>query len=550
MPILDRFGNPIQTGRLKAAQTASVTGLYQRFADHPARGLTPQKLASILSAAEQGDLTAQAELGEDMEERDAHLYAELSKRKRWLLTRKWQVTARQGREKGTEKAVALASELLPQVPDLEDVMLDCLDAIGHGFACLEFEGWERGEFWLPTAIVHRPQAWFQLDKTTRTELRLRDQSAEGAELQPFGWIRHVHKAKSGYIARGGLHRILAWPYLFKNYSVRDLAEFCEIYGLPLRLGKYPSGASEEERATLLSAVVGIGHAAAGIIPEGMAIEFTEAAKGASDPYMAMIDWCERSESKAILGQVLSAEAKSTGLGSGVANLQGEVRRDIGKSDARQLAQTLSRDLIFPLLVLNGIAREIASQVLLEFDTSEPAEVAQAAESYPRLAAAGVPIPVSYILRKLKIPKAKDGEAVMGRPAQPVPPPGGKNPAHPAAQAALRASIGASGVPEFVDIQADRLEADADPLTTAWVDQVKGLLDQVRSLDELADKLLQIYPDLDVRSQARLIAEAFAAAAAAGRADITGGGREPRHRMMAGANLPIALKRRAGGPSGS
>jgi phage gp29-like protein len=269
MAILDRFGEPIQTGRLREPQTASVAGLYQRFADHPARGLTPQKLASILSAAEQGDLTAQAELGEDMEERAAHLYAELSKRKRWLLTRDWQLVARKGKEKGTDKAIALGAELLAQVPDLEDVMLDALDGIGHGFACLEFEGWTREEYWLPTAITHRPQSWFQLDRATRTELRLRDQTAEGAELQPFGWIRHVHKAKSGYIARGGLHRILAWPYLFKNYSARDLAEFCEIYGLPLRLGKYPSGASDEERATLLSAVVGIGHAAAGIIPEGM-----------------------------------------------------------------------------------------------------------------------------------------------------------------------------------------------------------------------------------------------------------------------------------------
>ncbi len=61
-------------------------------------------------------------------------------------------------------------------------------------------------------------------------------------LRPFGWISHTGKAKSGYLSRTGLIRVLAWPYLFKNYSVRDLAEFLEIYGLPLRVGKYPDGA--------------------------------------------------------------------------------------------------------------------------------------------------------------------------------------------------------------------------------------------------------------------------------------------------------------------
>ncbi|WP_308197178.1 phage portal protein family protein, partial [Achromobacter xylosoxidans] len=40
--------------------------------------------------------------------------------------------------------------------------------------------------------------------------------------------------RSGYIARTGLFRVLAWPWLFKNFAVRDLAEFLEIYGLPLR----------------------------------------------------------------------------------------------------------------------------------------------------------------------------------------------------------------------------------------------------------------------------------------------------------------------------
>ena len=93
---------------------------------------------------------------------------------------------------------------------------------------------------------------------------------------------------------------LVWHFLFKNYSVRDLAEFLEIYGLPVRLGKYPEGATEKEKATLLQAVLSIGHNAGGIIPRGMEIEFQNAASGQADPFVVMMDWCERSMSKAIL----------------------------------------------------------------------------------------------------------------------------------------------------------------------------------------------------------------------------------------------------------
>ena len=58
-------------------------------------------------------------------------------------------------------------------------------------------------------------------------------------------------ARSGYIARTGLFRVLAWPWLFKNFAVRDLAEFLEIYGLPLRLGTYnPNTSDDKARATL------------------------------------------------------------------------------------------------------------------------------------------------------------------------------------------------------------------------------------------------------------------------------------------------------------
>jgi phage gp29-like protein len=73
--ILDASGRPFKQREAKALQTDDVRliGLQRTFSQHPSSGLTPASAANILQAAEQGDLIAQCELAEDIEEKDGHL---------------------------------------------------------------------------------------------------------------------------------------------------------------------------------------------------------------------------------------------------------------------------------------------------------------------------------------------------------------------------------------------------------------------------------------------------------------------------------------------
>ncbi|MEK2691085.1 phage portal protein family protein [Pseudomonas aeruginosa] len=75
------------------------------------------------------------------------------------------------------------------------------------------------------------------------------------------------------------------------------------------------GTPDEEKVTLLRAVTGLGHAAAGIIPESMSIDFQEASKGSAEPFMAMMRWCDDSMSKAILGGTLTSQTSESGGGA-------------------------------------------------------------------------------------------------------------------------------------------------------------------------------------------------------------------------------------------
>jgi phage gp29-like protein len=507
--ILDQYGNPIERKTLSEPQTSRLGHLAQEFAGHPSRGLTPPKLARILEEAEQGNLASQAELFMDMEEKDGHIFAEMSKRKRALLTLDWDVAPPRNASRAEEDDAAWLREVLQDMDNFEDVFLDALDAIGHGFSALEVEWHLLGREWLPKSIDHRPQSWFQTGRDDRNQIRLRDNSLDGAALRPFGWILHTHKAKSGYVARGGLHRVLAWPFLFKNYSVRDLAEFLEIYGLPLRLGKYPTGASDVEKATLLRAVTQIGHNAAGIIPEGMSIDFQEAAKGQHDPFEAMIDWCERTQSKAILGGTLTSQADGQSSTNALGNVHNEVRHDLMVSDARQLAGTLSRDLLYPLLALNRGVKDPRRLPRLTFDTQEAEDLSLYADALPKLTGIGMKIPSTWAHDKLRIPQPDDGEAVLGAPT-----------AEPKSPSVNRAALRAESEDQtHADEQSARLSAEAEPAMDEWISGLRRLVDEAQSLEALRDAMLVAYGSLDSDRLAKVMALGFAAAELAGMSDV-------------------------------
>ncbi|VXD04142.1 DUF935 domain-containing protein [Pseudomonas sp. 9Ag] len=506
MAIVDIHGKPFEQHILREQQTARLSQLHEEYADHPSSGLTPPRLASILRAAEQGDIQAQCELFQDMEEKDAHLLAEIGKRRRALTTVDWAVVPPRNPSSAEQAEADWLNEVLQDLPDFEDLLFDMLDAIGKGFAGIEQE-WERyGREWMPKAFNYREASWFQLDPSTRTELRLRDGSAEGEPLQPFGWIMHQHKAKSGYVARGGLYRVLAWPYLFKNYAVRDLAEFLEIYGLPVRLGKYPSGASPDEKATLLRAVVNIGHNAAGIIPQGMEIDFKEAAKGQHDPFDWMVQWAEKSMSKAILGGTLTSQADGAASTNALGNVHNEVRHDLLKADAKQVATTLRQYLLYPLLVLNkGGERDPRRLPRFQFDLVEAEDLGTYAEALPKLVEAGMQIPVNWAHDKLRIPLPSKDDAVLGT-APPV----------PDNKAATRtAALKAQQQTDPLDDLAEQLANDWQPVADL-VSPVQQLLASCKSIEEFRGRLPEVIPQLDAGQLAELIAQGMFAGTLAGR----------------------------------
>ena len=104
------------------------------------------------------------------------------------------------------------------------------------------------------------------------------------------------------------------PYvLYKRGNMGDWAQFCQIFGMPIREYTYDAG-DEEARRRLVEDARKQGANAVYIHPEGSALTLHESGNktGSSDLYNNFSDKCDSQMSIAILGNTLTTDAKATG----------------------------------------------------------------------------------------------------------------------------------------------------------------------------------------------------------------------------------------------
>lgn len=301
--------------------------------------------------------------------------------------------------------------------------------------------------------------------------------------------------------------------MFKHYSVHDFAEFLELYGMPIRIGKYGAGATEKEKQTLLRAVAEIGHNAAGIMPEGMMIELHQAANGttaATNPFMTIVEWCEKSATRLILGQTLTSGADGKASTNALGKIHNEVRRDLLISDAKRLAQTMTQQIIEPFLRVNFAIADETRLPVFEFDTRETADLAQFAEALPKLVDVGVQIPESWAREKLAIPDVVEGERVLSREQ--------KQPAQDNPLKAMLAALSAQKQPEkavsreqqiLEQIQDEAFrQPDFNAQLNPIVKQAVAAMMACDSYEEADAALTALYPNLDNQALTRYMQQAL------------------------------------------
>lgn len=532
MPTLyDHLGRPVDTGRLKEEEAGpTVTGVRQVLSGHPAQGLTPGRLARLLRAAEEFDPTEYLELAEEMEEKDLHYRSVLA-------TRKYQVS---GLDITVEAATDAAEDIRAadlirdwlSRDELRSELFDILDAVGKGYSQTEIIWDTSGGTWLPARLKWRDPRWFVFDRADGETPLLLSEAGQPVPLSPYKYIYHVHHSKSGLPIRGGLARAAAWGYLFKNFDVRAWVQFAEVCGIPLRLGKYGAGASEKDKAVLLNAVRNIAQDAAGIIPASMAIDFVEAKlSGNIDLFERLADWLDRQVSKAVLGQTGTTD---TGTRVGTADAHEHVRQDIEEADAGQLAATLNRCLVRPMVDLNLGPRKLYPRLIIRRPDNE--DVGALVDNVVKLLPFGLRVEESVMHDKLGLPDPPadavllhaSGQGATADPAQPEPgdaPPGRQA---AASRRAVNAAMPQAAAPErpmdavdtAVAEELDEWQELVDPL----LEPVRKLLAECASLEEFQRRLPEALAGQDAGPLTEHLAQLTFFARLAGETGASRGGK--------------------------
>lgn len=412
------FAKPGKAELSRPVAAPSLTGIRQPWHNTISRGVTPAQLSAWLSAAELGDADAYLSLAEEMEERDPHYASVLSTRKRAVLGLPRLVESASDDAADVKLADAVRDFLL--TPDLSGLLSGLLDALGKGYSAVELIWKTDSAPWIPTYVWRDPR-FFRYDRETGSVLRLLDASNayDGIELPPYRFIVHTPRLKMGVPIRGGLARLCAAGHVCALYALEDWLAFAEVFGMPLRLGRYNSSATEDDKAKLKAAVSGLGADAAAVLHESMRIEFQAAAPGAggADLYERLLDALHKLVSKAVLGRSDAADATAGKLGNEQSS--SEVRRDILESDAEELSQTLNAHLVRPFIDLNFGPQERYPTLKLYVPDQE--DLAALVDMLAKLVPLGLKVEQSVIRDKFGLPDPDADADLLGLnpPSTPV-----------------------------------------------------------------------------------------------------------------------------------
>jgi phage gp29-like protein len=418
-----------------------------------AAGLTPERLAVILRAADDGQVLEYLELAEQIEERYLHYIGVLGTRKRQVS--QLPITVEAASDDPLDQAKAdLIREWLKR-DTVEAELFDMLDAIGKGFSVTEIVWDLRRAPWLPEKLIWRDPRFFEPDRIDRTTLLLRG-SGPPQPLPPYKFVQHFHPSKSGLPVRGGLAKPVAWAWLFQSFSLKDWVSFAHVYGFPVRLGRYQPGATEDDIRTLLRAVTNVSADAAAVIPNSMQMDFISAQAGSGgEVFERLCEYLDKQVSKAVLGQTGTTDGESGRLGGG-GREHSEVRSDIQRADAKLLGSSLNRDLVVPIIDFNfgrpsdGLLRYPKIRIGREDDEKEFGTWLDGVE---RFVDRGGRVEQSVVRDRLGLPDPEPGAVLLQPAAAGVPPAGGQGAGGPPAAAP---APGAPKTPETPQTHFSRL----------------------------------------------------------------------------------------------
>lgn len=315
------------------------------------------RVSLAIRAARRGATQPLFSLYRDIILSDAHIQGELSKRKLAVIGDPFRIVPYEKDNAADIQAAQLCERQILDLPYWRKILADLLDGVLWPVAISQKRFQPTGDGGFRIAAVK--QIPHYLLDYSEGNLRILDTDHRGHPLntsRPPDLTHHiVHRGHmlSAPDQFGGPMRSLLYWWLCSSMSRDWWVRFLERYGAPFLVGKYEPG-NESDRNIILGAMSQATRTFGIAVSANTEIDIMEATKSGADAYERFMAVAQREKSKLILGQTLSTQTDSTGLGSGVAALHGEVRDDIRQLDSALLSETLRDQLLRQICAANRL----------------------------------------------------------------------------------------------------------------------------------------------------------------------------------------------------
>lgn len=348
---------PIVTRMTPKERRSELNPLFQHMP--VAHTLTADALHRILRDAESGNTTELFGLYEEILTGDAHIQGEFSKRKLAVIGKPISITPWDPKN-ADDVAAADAVQDLVEHPDWMDAMKRLLDASLFPVAVVE-------KFWQPSQKPGRrfdlaglkPVNYRLVSYAIKRSLQIQDVRngvPAGTYHDPDRWSYIVHRGHlltSPDYWGGPMRAILFW-WLFATMDRDWWARFIERFGAPFLVGKFDQ-ADTASRSVLLSAFSSASRLFGLVISKETEVEVNQVSDtNRGEVFQNFATFAQEQISKLIIGQTMSADSKTTALGSGASGLHGEVRDDFRNWDNMVTGNTLRTQLFADYLAINGL----------------------------------------------------------------------------------------------------------------------------------------------------------------------------------------------------
>jgi len=276
---------------------------------------------------------------------DPHVISKVIDRRSGLLRREWTVEAANSTALA-QKTATLCDMALTELEEhekypLENSLGQIQEAVLRGHRALEVVWQYTASGFLPEylrdipnrRLLHDGESWRLLTK---------DEPNLGITFPERKVLMSTHMASTDNPYGEALLSRCYWPYMFKHNGLKWWVTLAEKHGIPWVVARMGDATDEPARRDLLNKLVALVADAVSVLPNGAELDIKGMQGVTPDVHERLIKLSNAEISKVLVGQTLSTEMDGKGGSRAAAETHSGLRDEIVEADSKLVARVMNR----------------------------------------------------------------------------------------------------------------------------------------------------------------------------------------------------------------